>query len=130
MELNTQLGRLVTNGEFVDASYESQAVFGKGILAVVSVQVVEALNSCVNGHLVCSNSPVEELLLDIRRGFGSQLFLKDVADIREFLGRGTQTYVAVPELLDYLVLVVPMPTITTLFVCGPEESPEKFGIRW
>ena len=129
MELITQLERLVTNGELVDTSYESQTVFGKGILAVISTQVIDSLNSTDNGQQVCGNPPVEEMLMDIRHGFGKQLYLKDVADVREFLARRTQTYVAVPNLLDYLVLVVPLPTIKTLFICGPVESPESFGIR-
>lgn len=128
MELITLLESLVREGELIDISPESQAVLGNGILAVVSVQVAEALSGA--SVSICSTSPTEELLLDIKRGFGSQLFLRDVADAREFLSRGTQTYVAVPNLLDYLVLVAPLPTICTLFICGPEESLEKFAIRW
>lgn len=130
MELITLLEQLVREGELVDVSVESHAVFGNGVLAVISREVFDALNCSGNRHHACCNSPVEEMLLDIRRGFGAQMFLKDVADVREFLCRGKPTYVAVPELLDYLVLVVPLPTITSLFVCGPEESPEQFGIRW
>jgi hypothetical protein len=129
MELITLVEQLVTDGELVDASDESQAVFGSGILAVITRQLDDTLKNACTSQLLCANSPVEEMLLTVKRGFGTQLFLEDVADIRNFLSRGKQTYVALPELLDYLLLVVPLPTIVTLFICGPEESPESFGIR-
>lgn len=127
MELITLLEQLVSGGELVDVSIESQAVFGTRVLGVVSAQVVEALNSMT--VTPGRNSPAEAMLLAIKSSFGVQQFLEDVADIHEFFSRGKATYVALRELPDYLLLVVPLTSIKTLFVCGPKESPESFGIR-
>jgi hypothetical protein len=126
MELITLLERQVLEGELVDGSPESRAVFGKGILAVVSGQVAEALNGATAS--ICSNSPMEEMLLDIKRSFGVQQNLEGITDIHEFFSRGSATYIALRELPDFLLLVVPLPIIKTIIVCGPEESPESLGI--
>lgn len=127
MELIRLLEQLVSGGELVDVSIESRAVFGTRVLGVVSVQVAEALNSMAAPP--GRNSPAEEMLLAIKSSFGVQPFLEDVADIQVFFSRGKATYVALRELPDDLLLVVPLPSLKTLFVCGPKESPESFGIR-
>ena len=126
MELITQLESLVREGELFDVSTESRAVFGTGVLGVVSVQIAKALNGMAAPP--GGNSPTEEMLLAIRHSFGKQPFLEGITNIHEFFSRGVATYIALRELPDYLLLVVPLPTVKTIIVCGPQESPESLGI--
>lgn len=130
MDLLNQLAMLVTDGSCIDASEEAQAVFDAGILVVVTANVVEDISSPTVPRLSNGNSPIEQLLLDIKNSFGKRMFLEDIKNIDEFLQRGREALVALPEIEDYLALVVPLSSIRTLFICNADESPEQYGIHW
>lgn len=129
MNLLTIIEELVVEGELIDASAESQAVFGSGILAVITKNLSETLADVDLGRPQNGNSMTEELFLDIKQAFGKQWCMENISNIRDFLSQGKQAVVPVLELPDFLVVVVPLPTILTLFICERDEAPEQFGIR-
>ncbi len=129
MNLLKIIDELVNKDELVDVSCESQAVFGQGILAVVSKNLSDLLTEVNIGRPTTGNSPFEEMFLDIKSGFAKQWCLKDVNNMRDFLAYGKEAYVAVLDLPDFTVLLVPLSSVLTVFVCCQDEVPEDFGIR-
>jgi len=130
MELELLIEGLVTDRELFDISDECQAVFGKHLRAVVSTSLHETLSWFGMECPDSLNTPFEEMFLDIKKAFQNQPALKQITDIDEFLATGRQTPVSLEilQMPDFIVCVVPLNSIRTLFICENDEAPEDWGI--
>lgn len=132
MGLEALLEKLVVDRELFDVTPECQAVFGKHLRAVISADLHETLTWFGMECPDTVNTPLEEMFLDIKRAFQNQPALKQINDIKEFLATGKQTPVALEilQMPDFIVCVIPLNSIRTLFICQADEAPEDWGIRY
>lgn len=130
MSLEALIEKLVKERELFDVTPECQAVFGKPIRAVVSASLHEVLTWFEGDCPGTTNTPMEEMFLDIKKAFQNQPALQQIADINEFLATGKQTpfSLEILQLPDFVVCIIPCNSIKTLIIIQVDEAPEQWGI--
>ena len=125
---------LVDEGELIDISPTSQAVFGdSGIKCVISRSLHEQLEFFGESY-TSGNTIYEEMLLDIKKSISDNAWFQkhigsdDIKDIRSFLAHGRSAVFAL-EILNmpgFIVVVYPVPSELTLVVLPEDEAPASW----
>ena len=135
MQLTSLLEKLVKDKELYDISDVSRAVFDNGIKCLVSAALNETLFFFDKECRGATNTPFEEMLLEIKKAFGSDWLKahlgRNITDVREFFANGKSSCFALEILAipEFIVVIFPLAELTTLLIMELEEAPEDFGIR-